>query len=105
MSRFILKRLAQLLVLSAGLLSTGTYVSAQGCGPDETFCNTSGGPVCCSAGYSCCPGGGGYCSLDCGPSNCPPDETECNSAVGTICCAAGYQCCTSGGGYCGYTCD
>src|ERR1700721_4131599 len=35
MSRFMCTRLAQLLVLSAGLLSTRTYVSAQGSGQTE----------------------------------------------------------------------
>lgn len=68
MSRLIFKRLAQLVVLSAGLLSTGMYVNAEeGEGGDGaksacsgTWCNTQGTTVCCT--NSCCTENGGYCN-------------------------------------------
>jgi len=66
MFRFICKRMAQLVVLSAGLLSTETYVFGIQCDPGATACDTSGGKVCCNAGYDCCPDNGGYCTMTCG---------------------------------------
>jgi hypothetical protein len=60
MSRLILTRLAKLVVLSAGLLSTRTYVSAQGICPG-TWCLTQGVYTCCSVGYGCCSDNGGWC--------------------------------------------
>jgi len=107
MSRFIFKRLAQLVVLSAGLLSMGTYVtvSAHSCPPDTTTCNTTEGTYCCSPNYECCPNNGGYCTYQgtCG-SDCGQDETPCSTTEGEVCCSSGYMCCTSGGGYCSLDC-
>jgi hypothetical protein len=61
MSRFIFKRLVQLVVLSAALLSTKTYAgSGQGC---PGVWRNSTILTCCSAGSVCCTTTGvPYCS-------------------------------------------
>lgn len=52
MSRFIFTRLAQLVVLSAGLFSTmTTYAGVAGC--TGVICNSTA-PTCCSVGSICC---------------------------------------------------
>jgi hypothetical protein len=61
MSRFIFTRLAQLLVLSAALLSTTTRTDAGVAGCLGTCCNTYSGPTCCANNYMCCSSGGGWC--------------------------------------------
>jgi len=66
MSRLIFARLAQLLLLSAGLLSMRTYMSAQAppaC--DGEWCNAQGTTVCCTAGNQCCRTNGGWCDPTC----------------------------------------
>ncbi len=72
MSRFIFTRLAQLVVLSAGLFVTKTYAGLPMC--SGQFCNTMSGLTCCSNGYFCCPYGGGYCSVS---GNCCDDSGNC----------------------------
>jgi hypothetical protein len=53
MSRFIFTRLAQLVVLSVGLLSTTTtYAGIPGGCPG--YCCNSNAPTCCNNGYTCC---------------------------------------------------
>jgi uncharacterized protein (DUF779 family) len=53
MSRFIVKRLAQLAVLSAGLLSMRTTYAGIPGGCAGTCCNSTA-PTCCPNNYICC---------------------------------------------------
>jgi hypothetical protein len=63
MSRFICKRLVQLVVLTVGLLSTRTYVNAEN--ECSNPCNAQGQQTCCASGYQCCDNNGGWCSYEC----------------------------------------
>jgi hypothetical protein len=68
MSRFIFTRLAQLVLLSAALLSTTTKTHAGVAGCPGGLCNADSGQTCCNPPASCCTvTGHPYCS---GPANC-----------------------------------
>ncbi len=55
MSRFIFTRLAQLVVLSAALLSMRTtHAGIPGGCPSGGNCCNSTAPTCCNNGYACC---------------------------------------------------